>query len=246
MKISAGIELGIEGLVNEMLGSLVAADVGLSVQEPFFVVLDAEFCASNDLFFDNNDAATFANRIVGKDDGSLVWSDLGSGTTDNPEATLEKLFYRFVTQYEDASSPRRTDADIWRPVRDRLLELKIAAVFEKKTISSSRDEVEFEHAWKNGKWHCVQPLSFDLASTDSIQEKAARWVGHMVGLSKSPEQFHPYFIVGKPSDPSLAAAYKRAVEFIGEAPLNPTIVSEDDVETFVNEIADKVLAHDRK
>jgi hypothetical protein len=68
----------------------------------------------------------------------------------------------------------------------------------------------------------------------------------MVGLSKSPEQFHPYFIVGKPSDPSLAAAYKRAVEFIGEAPLSPTIVSEDDVETFVNEIADKVLAHDRK
>jgi hypothetical protein len=166
---------------------------------------------SNDLFFETNNAATFANRIVGKDDGSLVWSDLGSGTTDNAEATLEKLFFRFVNQYEDASSPRRTDADIWRPVRDRLLELKIAAVLEKKTISSSRDEVEFEHAWKNGKWHCVQPLSFDLASTDGIQEKAARWVGHMVGLSKSAEQFHPYFIVGKPSDPTLLARFSEPV-----------------------------------
>jgi hypothetical protein len=201
---------------------------------------------SSDLFFDSNNAATFAHRIVGKDDGSLVWSDLGSGTTDDAEATLEKLFVRFVTQYEDASSPRRTDADIWRPVRDRLLELKIAAIFEKKTICSPRDEVEFEHAWKNGEWHCVQPLSFDLASTDGIQEKAARWVGHMVGLSKSEEQFHPYFIVGKPSDPTLTAAYERAIEFIGEAPLSPTIVLEDKVEGFVNEIADRVLAHDRK
>ena len=198
------------------------------------------------LFFDDNDAATFANRVVGKDDGSLVWSDLGSGTTDNAEATLDKLFFRFVTQYEDTSLPRRTDADIWKPVRDRLLELRIGAIFEKKTIASTRDEVEFEHAWKNGKWHCIQPLSFDLASIDGIQEKAARWVGHMVGLSKAAENFHPYFIVGKPSDATLTAAYERAVDFIGEAPLSPTIVSEEEVETFVNNIADQVMAHERK
>jgi hypothetical protein len=46
MKVSSGIDSGIEGLMNEMLGSLVAADVGLSVQEPFFVELNADFCAS--------------------------------------------------------------------------------------------------------------------------------------------------------------------------------------------------------
>jgi hypothetical protein len=46
MKVSSGIELGIEGLMNEMLGSLVAADVELFVQEPFFVELNADFCAS--------------------------------------------------------------------------------------------------------------------------------------------------------------------------------------------------------
>src|SRR5262249_21707915 len=46
MKISAGIELGAEALMNEMLGSLIAADAGLAVQEPFFVELTAEFCAS--------------------------------------------------------------------------------------------------------------------------------------------------------------------------------------------------------
>jgi len=201
---------------------------------------------ANDLFFGNNNAATFAHRVVGKDDGSLIWSDLGSGTTENAEATLDKLFYRFVTQYEDSSAPRRTDADIWRPVRDRLMELRIASIFEKKTISSPRDEVEFEHAWKNGTWHCVQPLSFDLASTDGIQEKAARWVGHMVGLSRGAEQFHPYFIVGKPSDPSLTKAYQRAVEFISEAPLSPTIFAEDEVDAFVSEIAQKVHSHERK
>lgn len=200
---------------------------------------------SGDLFFGTNDASTLAHRIIGKDDGSLIWSEMGSGITNNAEDTLEALFTRFVTQYEEAGSARRTDADIWRPVRDRLLELKIASIFEKKTISSKRDEVEFEHAWKNGQWHCMQPLSFDLASADSIQEKAARWVGHMVGLSKSTEQFHPYFIVGRPADPALDFAYRRAVDFISDAPLTPTVIAEEDIVGFVDELADKVAAHER-
>lgn len=46
MKVSTGIELGTEALMNEMLGSLIAYDVGLHVQEPFFVELPPEFCAS--------------------------------------------------------------------------------------------------------------------------------------------------------------------------------------------------------
>jgi hypothetical protein len=46
MKVSSGIELGVESLMNEMLGSLIAADLGLSVQEPLFISLDPEFCTS--------------------------------------------------------------------------------------------------------------------------------------------------------------------------------------------------------
>jgi hypothetical protein len=221
-------------------GSTLRQDLG-RIEKAFEKLTKKE---GSDLLSIDSNAETFATKIVGPDDGSLVWSELGSGTTENPEATLEKLFFRFVTQYEDAATPRRTDADVWRPVRDRLLELKIASILEKKTIASSKDEVEFEHAWKNGKWHCYQPLSFDLATVDGIQEKAARWVGHMVGLSSASEQFQPYFIVGKPSEPALQSAYRRAVEFIADAPLHPTIVPEDEVEAFANELADRVHAHE--
>lgn len=200
----------------------------------------------SDLFSIDRNAASFATTLLAPDDGSLIWSDLGSGTTESPEATLDKLFARLVTQYEDSASPRRTDADVWRPVRDLLMELKVASILEKKTIASSKDEVDFEHAWKNGKWHCYQPLSFDLATADSIQEKAARWVGHMVGLSSAAEQFHPYFIVGKPSEPALQPAYRRALDFIGDAPLHPTIVPEDAVDEFAKDLADQVHSHRRR
>lgn len=69
------------------------------------------------------------------------------------------------------------------------MELKVASILEKKTVATSKDEVEFEHAWKNGKWHCYQPLSFDPATVDSIQERPARWVGHRLASHLLPKNF---------------------------------------------------------
>ena len=197
----------------------------------------------NHLLSSSHDAAGLAFSVVGKDDGSLVWSEMGSGIATSPKATLDRLFERYVTQYDDASVIRRTDAEIWRPFRDRLSELSLASALQSKTISTSKDEVQFEHAWKNGKWHCFQPLSFDMASADSIQEKAARWVGHMVGLSKAADEFQPYFIVGGPSDRELLPAYSRALDFLGDAPNHPQIVQEDNVEEFVDTLAIQMRAN---
>ncbi|CAH1666271.1 MULTISPECIES: DUF3037 domain-containing protein [unclassified Chelatococcus] len=196
-----------------------------------------------DDIFDMPNASTFAHRVLGKDDSSLIWSEMGSGLTRDPAKTLEELHARFVTQYDEQPAVRRSDADIWRPFRDLLLERKIDAIFQTKRITGAHDAVEFDYAWKNGKWHCFQPLSFDLTTAEGIQEKAARWVGHMVGLKEAEGQFQPYFIVGEPSDPALMATYDRAVEFIRAAPLRPKIVSESNISEFADELAHKVLEH---
>jgi hypothetical protein len=46
VKVSSGRECSVEGLMNEMLGSLLAADLGLPVNEPFLVELDPDFIQS--------------------------------------------------------------------------------------------------------------------------------------------------------------------------------------------------------
>jgi len=191
---------------------------------------------SGDLFFERYNAATMAFRLVGIDDSAFVWSEMGSGVTTDPAATLEGLFERFVTRYDERHAERRSDADIWRPLRDRLLERRVGEIFQRKIIRSTVDEVEFEHAWKNGAWHCFQPLSFDLAGAEGIQDKAARWAGHMYGLSQGTEDFRAYFIVGAPSDVQLRSAYNRALAFIGDAPMNPTVVREEEVEEFAEKL----------
>jgi hypothetical protein len=93
-----------------------------------------------------------------------------SGLTANPAETLEKLYNRFVARYNEQQRQHRDDA-IWKPVRD-LVERKLADRLQAETITSSLDHVEFEHAWKNGAWHCYQPISFDLANEENVRDKA--------------------------------------------------------------------------
>lgn len=195
---------------------------------------------ANDLLSDGMNALLFGHKVVAADDSSLVWSELGFGTTSDPEKTLDDLHQRFITQYDEETSHRRMDGDIWKPFRDKLLERNIEAVFERKIISSPRNEVEFEHAWKNGKWHCIQPLSFDLTTEDGLQDKAAKWVGTMVGLTKSTEQFKTYFLIGKPSDEKMLPAYRRALDFLREAPLDPEIILENEMDILADELADRI------
>lgn len=224
---------------SDLDGRVLRQDLA-SIDRAFGRVAASE---SSTMFFEKESVANLGHRVIGKDDSSLVWSDVGAGVTADPEKTLNRLFCRFVSQYEDEVASRRSDDDVWRPLRDKLLERQIADIFERKTISTARDEVEFDHAWKNGKWHCIQPLSFDLATPDSIQEKAARWVGHMYGLKGAAETFQPYFVVGKPADDSLAAAFTRAVEFIAEAPMHPKIVHETEFDDFADTLVLQVENH---
>ena len=189
-------------------------------------------------------AEGFAAQALPLDDSSFVWSQVGAGITYDPEAEIEKLFKRFVTWYEQDKDQKRSDGDVWRPVREKLVELHLADRLEKKTVSSSLTSVEFDHTWKNGALHCYQPLSFDLASEDSIQEKAMRWSGLLLHLQQAREQFVPYFVVGEPAKRELKPAYEKAVEALRASPNNPKVYAETELDDLVETIEDEMRRHD--
>lgn len=197
-----------------------------------------------DMFASLSDAAGFARRVMPHDETSFVWSQLGSGVTEDPQKALDKLYARFVTQYDGRPKASRDDAAVWRPVRDMLVARNIADRLQPKVISSDVDQVEFEHAWKNGAWHCYQPLSFDLSSSENIREKAARWAGHMCALNRADEPFKPHFLVGAPSNPHLQAAYEKALKLLALSPGAPEVIEEAAAKDLVDKIEDELRAHD--
>lgn len=187
-----------------------------------------------------------AQSVLPKDDSSLQWSPTGSGRTDDPAQALEKLFNRMVMRYEEKqASSSRTDDDVWRHFKRDLEERQILQHFQPKTIAVQDDEVEFQHSWKNGKWHCLEPVSFDLAAADSIKDKAHRWLGQLASVQGAADPFKVYLLVGAPQQESLLPAFQSAMSILRKIPGDKEIVLEQDAMSLAAQIAGEVAEHER-
>ncbi len=185
-----------------------------------------------------------AHLILPKDDSSLQWSPAGSGITDDPSQTLERLFDRLVSRYEDAYSvPGRSDEDVWRHFKRDLEERHVMQHLQPKKITVEDDEIEFLHTWKNGRWNCLEPLSFDLASADSIKDKAHRWLGHLSSVKESPDPFKVYLLVGAPKQEVLQTAFESAVSILKKIPVQSEVVLESDARNLASRIEAEISAH---
>jgi len=200
---------------------------------------------SEGLFKGDKTAGDYARIALPLDDSSLQWSPIGAGLTADPQKTFDQLYQRLVAHYDRPSLRRRSDEDVWRPVEAKLKEQGIAIELEPKRVQGSTDAVEFRHAWKNGRWHVYEPLSFDLSDADNIKDKARRWLGHLSAVKVgATEDVQVHFLVGRPQNASLVPAYRNAVEILRQVPFENAVFEEDQIDDFVNQIEDEVRHHE--
>lgn len=182
--------------------------------------------------------------LLPSDDSALQWAPLGAGLSKDLPQTLDSLYSRFVTKYDapHASIERRKDDDVWRKFRRELEKRHLSDFLTRKEIKAVDDSVAFEHAWKNGSWHCYEPVSFDLTNAAHIKDKALKWLGQLNSIQSAADEFKVYFLVGRPSEPSLAEAYERAIKLLKKAP-ESQVVEEDNLEEFSSHVAAKIEEH---
>jgi hypothetical protein len=178
-------------------------------------------------------ARTVAEAALPQDDSAFQWGAEGFGVSPNLPATVEQTFERFVTHHEKGRSERgRTDEQVWgafrRAVRDKPRLRLLAA----KRITTQDDEIAFDYAWMNGKWHCLEPLSFDLQKTEKICEKAHTWLGRLTSVAPAESEFKVYFLVGRPKREEALAAYNRALRILEKATVEHEIFLEEHQEKF--------------
>lgn len=193
------------------------------------------------MFQSERSASYFANAALPDDDSSLRWTDIGSGLTKDPEDTHMALFSRLVARYEHHKGREsRGDEDVFSTVKEKLIRAELYHRLEVHRVTTDFGDVTFEHCFRNGIWHCIRPLSFDLTDEERMQEKAARWVGYMQSISSAPA-IQPYFVTGKPRDQKLLRKYHKIKEFLESAALDPKVIEEEDA----NEVADALIDADR-
>lgn len=195
------------------------------------------------LFFEGN-ARAIAIRMLPHDGSSLQWSEIGSGLAKDVDKEFRRISERMLSHYDKRSEVKRSDDDVWRPVRAAIIERKIGIEFERKVVRGELDTIEFTHSWKNGKIHAYEPLSFDLADADNIKNKARRWVGHLsaVGVG-AHDEFKAHFIVGKPTDPQLLDSYAAAVKILRSANGSPEVYEEEQISDLVDRLEDSYRRH---
>ena len=189
------------------------------------------------LFQNHANAGSFAREVLPRDDSALQWSPVGTGLTADLESTFERLYKRYVVQYDVKSDKRRTDDDVWKPVRDKLIERGVNVPFQARTVVGSQDQIEFKKAWKNGRWHAYEPISLDLADADGIKDKARKWRGHLAAVADgAAENIDLHFLLGRPENTSLMNAYQSAKVILENAHFAKEVVDENEIDVLVESI----------
>ena len=196
------------------------------------------------LFQEQTNARGHALKVLPNDDSALQWSPTGTGLAADLAKTFERLYERYVSRYDHSPNKRRTDDDIWRSVRDKLMERGLDIPFQPKSVVGEQDRIAFERAWQNGRWHAYEPVSLDLADAEGIKDKARRWRGHLAAVADgTTEQIDLHFLLGRPQNASLMSAYETAKAILGHARFAAEVVDENDTEDLVASIERAYRAH---
>jgi hypothetical protein len=116
--------------------------------------------------------------------------------------------------------------------------------FQPTRIAVKDDEVEFKHTWKNGVFHCLEAVSFDLSTPDSIKDKAHKWLGRVTSIADAKDEFRLYFLVGEPSDKSLKPAYEKAMSILSKVPVENRIFQENQTKELADLFEREVATHE--
>jgi len=187
------------------------------------------------------------NQVLPPDDSSIQFGELQGGMTDDLEATYEGVYKRLVeTHLPREENESRNEAEVWSVFSKLLREQNVTRHLRSTVIRTEKEDFEFEHAWKNGHWKALEPLSFDLVNPGTIRSKALRYFGQNVVLQGSREINMLYYLLGKPhrDDSAVLKAYAKAKDLLGtgEHAKKIQLIEENEAEDFAREIAPKIEA----
>jgi hypothetical protein len=177
------------------------------------------------------------SQIWPDEDLSFRFGPVLAGIAKAPEDELAAIFDRMVlSQFPRDERQRRTDEEVWTIYRRPLSDLSVTPFLQPKTIETRDFSFTFDYAFKNERWHALQPVSLDFARPESIQRKAAQWLGNCTALKDQQELRTVYILLGQPQLSAHKAAYDRAKSLLDKIPVRHQLVEEDSASDFASEV----------
>jgi Protein of unknown function (DUF3037) len=150
----------------------------------------------NTLFQPSENLLAITKSILPQDDSALMLSEVKYAIDIDLECALADLFNELVNKYFDSQNKQSlNDDEVWKE--------KYKTYFDKYGVSerlttheviTKNDAFSFDKSWKNGAWHCYQPISFDLQNMDTIKSKVYKWSGILREIDRADEQINITFL----------------------------------------------------
>jgi len=201
---------------------------------------------TKELFFDYKFISQITNSILPKDDSALECSEILLGIDVDPQAALDDLFERLVNKYSAESDKDSVDdKHVWKNVyKDYFDKYGITENLKSHSVETAHDTLQFDKAWKNGSWHCYQPISFDLKQTETIKNKVYKWSGIINELENTKEKMHLYFLTLSPS------RHKSFRQFIEDTlskrqseTITVSVINEKHADKFAKSLSEEIEGH---
>ena len=140
-------------------------------------------------------------RLLPPNDAALQFPPtIASGITSDPERTLSELFERYAARHRDAPARlTRGDEDVWRPLAASLKEKNLLGRLQEFVLKGDHHyELPLRHAWRNGNWNAIQPISLDLSDPREIRDRAVWWSGRLSAVEFAKQDLKLRLLMGLP------------------------------------------------
>ncbi|MFN8318968.1 MAG: DUF3037 domain-containing protein [Saprospiraceae bacterium] len=180
-------------------------------------------------------------------DGSVIqYSKVKTGLTLDFDQALSDLYLDLVDKYvNEKHTSSMSDEDVWKlKYKNYFDKAGLTDKLQKHVVKTKSDNFEFDKAWKNGIWHCYEPLSLELQTKDNIKDKVYRWAGKIQGIKQAEEKINLTLLT------SLNPNYTNLKPFIREylksdlQNIEVDLVFEEEIPQAMQRITSLIKEHD--
>lgn len=176
--------------------------------------------------------------LLSEDETALFFTPVKTGIDISAATAFDHLVDSLLRKYQrDDEERSETDKDVWEKHYKRYFEeQEILQKLHKHTIRTNHDSIAFDLAWKNERWHCYSPVTFNMRKTESIKNKVYRWRGKLSELSTSEEPVEVHLLVSLPADDTLRDFVFEMLEHQNEGQAQLSIVKPEDAPQFSQQL----------
>lgn len=169
--------------------------------------------------------------------GSFFWGRVTVGAADTSDQAWDELYHDLIGRHvDDTDETGLSDRQLWeqaQPVISNNLQRLIALNLVQFEVPVSHDLPEPVHMrWRNGVEQILEPLSFDVKTSETIREKAQRATGRLFQFGRRKE-FRCTLLVAPPTLPKLAPIYQEQKRELEQTPWVRKIIPPEGLPDFL-------------